>query len=101
MDRGILQVSVLEPLLFIININDLPYNLTHTFMLHANDGKLLVELKTDRDNVIVQTGMFKFYINIIISIHIPFFGLVFQNFSFFKIKTYIKVKQKILHYPKK
>ena len=30
---------------------------------------------------------------------ILFFRLVFQNVSFFKIKTYIKVKQKMLHHP--
>ena len=46
-----------------------------------------------------QCGMLKFYINTKISIHITFFRLVFQNLSFFKIKSYLSVKQKMLHHP--
>ena len=43
--------------------------------------------------------MLKFCFNIKISIHNTFFGKFFLNLFSFKIKTYNKVKQKMLHHP--
>ena len=43
----------------LLNINDLPDNLTHKFKLYADDGILLVELGTGRDNEDMQTDINK------------------------------------------
>ena len=58
-DSGVPQGSVLEPLLFTLYmyINDLPDNLTHKFELYANDGKLIVELGTDRGDDDMQSDI--------------------------------------------
>ena len=55
----------------------------------------------EKDNlfIVIEKKLKCNYINIKISIHIAFFRLVFQNFSFFKIKTYFYVKQKMLDHP--
>ena len=40
-------------------INDLPDNLTHKFKLYADDGKLIIELGTDRDDDDMQSDINK------------------------------------------
>ena len=40
-------------------INDQPDNMTHKFELYADDGKLKVELGTDRDDDDMQFGINK------------------------------------------
>ena len=55
-DSGVQQASVLGPVLFVICIHDLLDFLTHILKLYADDGKLIAELGTDRDNNDMQNN---------------------------------------------
>ena len=56
-DSVVQQGPFLEPLLFIIYLNDLTDNLAHAFKRYADNGKLLVSLETDRDNDDMQNDI--------------------------------------------
>ena len=58
-DSGVLQWSLFGFLLFVFHINDLTDHLTHWFKRYADDGKLIVELRADRDDGDMQSDINK------------------------------------------
>ena len=54
---GILQGSVLGPLLFIIIVNDMPEVMTSNILMFADDTKILLEVQKDTGHTTVQQDL--------------------------------------------
>ena len=48
------QGSVLDPLLFVLYINDLPDGLTNECLIYADDSKLIAESEAEEENRLLE-----------------------------------------------
>ena len=61
---GVLQVSILGPLLFLLFVNDIPQITSSHIMLFADDTKLWRSIKSINDVKILQEEKGKLYLNV-------------------------------------